>query len=262
MRKLPVTSVIDHSFRSTWNNIAFAIHISWPWMLAFMPFNIAGNIYAFLNAPSSPEDFKPMVEVVNAGLGILTMLIFASIAVSWHRYILLDEVPQGLQRLRLDWTVWRYFGNSLLIILIMFVAALPVGFVVALALAALGPLSAVIAIPVVIAAMLAAISYSYRFGVKLPAVALERNDYRFKDALRDTEGNFWSFVGLGLLVFLIFAAVGIAVGAPVFFLASFANVGLMAVLIALQLVVNWIIAIWGVTMLTSLYGYFAENRNF
>ena len=40
------------------------------------------------------------------------------------------------------------------------------------------------------------------------------------------------------------------------------NVGLMAVLIALQLVVNWIIAIWGVTMLTSLYGYFAENRNF
>jgi hypothetical protein len=29
-----------------------------------------------------------------------------------------------------------------------------------------------------------------------------------------------------------------------------------------QLVLNWILSIFGVTLLTSLYGFFAENRNF
>jgi len=39
--------------------------------------------------------------------------------VNWHRYILLDEVPHGMERLRLDATVWRYVGNILLIALIL-----------------------------------------------------------------------------------------------------------------------------------------------
>jgi hypothetical protein len=37
---------------------------------------------------------------------------------------------------------------------------------------------------------------------------------------------------------------------------------LLFITIALQLVINWIATIFGVTMLTSLYGFFVEKREF
>jgi len=262
MRELPITGVIGHSINSTVNNIGFAWHVSWPWMLAILPFNIVGNIYATLNHPARPQDMDPKVAVVSFGLAILTLVAFASIAVNWHRYILLDEVPVGAERLRLDGLVWRYIGNTILIGLILAAAAIPVMLVIVLLAFLLGEVAAIVFVPAVIAMFFAFISYSYRLGIKLPGVALGREDYRFRDALEDSAGNFWRFVGLGVLVFLIMLVVGAIIGTPIYFIGATENKGLLAVLIAVQLVVNWIGTIWTVTMLTSLYGYFAEKRNF
>lgn len=262
MRELPVTKVIDHSVRSTLNHFAFAVHVSWPWLLVILPFHVAANLYINFNMPENPNDAPVGVALASTGIGLLTAIVFSSIAVSWHRYVLLDEIPQGIQRLRLDWTVWRYFGNTILIVLLMFVVGFPVGLVLVLIGLFLGEASLIVIVPAMIALMLAALVYSYRLGVKLPAVALERSDYRFKNALADTMGNFWRFVGLGVVVILIFIAALVAIGGPIFLLSSFANAGIEAVLLAVQLVANWIITIWGVTLLTSLYGYFAEKRDF
>ena len=262
MRELPFTGVIAHSINSTVNNVGFAWHVSWPWMLAILPFNVVGNTYVMLNQPATPQDVDPKVELVSFVLGVLTMVAFASIAVNWHRYILLDEVPQGMQRLRLDGPVWCYLGNTVLMVLIMMAVGIPIALILTLLAVALGNASVIFVFPAYVALALALVSYSYRLGIKLPSVALGRRDYRFKHALSDSAGNFWRFVGLGVLVLIIMMIIGIVVGIPVYFLAQAENQGMLAVLIAVQLVVSWIATIWSVTMLTSLYGYFAENRNF
>jgi hypothetical protein len=45
MRKLPVFAALGHAFKSTTDNIGFAFHISWPWMLLLLPLNVAVNLY-------------------------------------------------------------------------------------------------------------------------------------------------------------------------------------------------------------------------
>ena len=262
MRELPVTGVLGHSIKSTLNNIGFAFHVSWPWMLLILPFNIAGNAYVMLDRTGSPGQVNPATLAVSLFSGLLTMIAFSSIAVGWHRYILRDEVPQGSQRLRLDATVWRYFGNTILIVLMMAAAAIPIGILVIALSMVMGKASAVLIVPVYIAAILAAISYSYRLGIKLPAVAIGRPGYTFKTALADSAGNFWRFVGLGILVGLISIAFAVAVGVPAYLIAQSPSEPLLYVMIAVQLVINWLATVWTVTMLTSLYGYFAERRNF
>lgn len=260
MRQLPITGALAHSIKSTLNNIGFAFHVSWPWMLIILPFDLVGNAYAMLH--QAPGKMDPGVAVITIAVSLLTMIAFSSIAVSWHRYILMDEIPQGLQRLRLDATVWRYFGNTLLIILILVAAAIPLGIVVVLLGIMLGEKSAILIIPAYAAAMLAAVSYSYRLGIKLPAIAIGRPAYAFKSALADSVGNFWRFVGLGILVGLISIGFALVVAVPAYFVGQLQNAALLYVIIAVQLLLNWLATVWTVTMLTSLYGYFAEGRNF
>ena len=40
MRKLPAFAAFGHASRSTTDNIGFAFHISWPWVLMLLPFRV------------------------------------------------------------------------------------------------------------------------------------------------------------------------------------------------------------------------------
>ncbi|MGH6819547.1 MAG: hypothetical protein ACREDU_01635 [Methylocella sp.] len=265
MKPLPVLAAFSHAVRSTTNNIGFAFHVSWPWILALLPLNIAGNIYILTNgitSAGSPSEENPKVVAVTFLMAIASMIAFASIAVNWHRYILLDEIPRGMQRLRLDVTVWRYVGNIILIFLIMFACALPAGFTIAIAAIMMGESSLYIIVPAYAALVFAAISAAYRLSIKLPAVALERRDYGFRDAWTGTQGNFWRFLGLALLYLAVAMVVGLLALLWAGGLGALGGTAGLAIGIAVQLVVNWALTILGVTMLTSLYGFFVEGRDF
>ena len=207
----------------------------------------AKNVF---NANGSGPDFA----IAMAGL-----IAFASIAVSWHRYILKDEVPQGLARLRLDSVVWRYVGNSILLFLIFFAIGLPFGFLAWAISTAIGLAGTVVFVAIL---FLAALSTSYRLSIKLPSIAMERTDIRFADAWRMTSGNFWQFMGLGVVFLLILLGVGLAVGAITSVVGLTSSTLLLVLIIAIQQVVNWVATILGVTLLTSLYGFFVEGREF
>jgi hypothetical protein len=266
MRALPVTDAVAHAVRSTSDNIGFAFHISWPWMLVLLPVTIVGNL--FVAARTIADSGQPDSAAIAAALAmtIPTMLAFASIAVSWHRYILLDEVPQGWKRLRLDETVWRYFGNGLLIALVVGAGVAAAGFgvsAIAAVLALVSPaLAALVAVPGTVAIAAAAIAAFYRLSIKLPAVALERRDYGLAQAWRDSEGNFWRFVGFGLLLAAIFFAVLLAAGVLGFGLGLVDGAIAESIAIAIQVAISWGLAVFGVTVLTSLYGFFVERRDF
>ena len=39
----------EPAIKSTADNIAFAFHISWPWILMLLPLSVATNVYVVLN---------------------------------------------------------------------------------------------------------------------------------------------------------------------------------------------------------------------
>ena len=265
MRKLPVFNALGHAFRSTTDNIGFAFHTSWPRMLMLLPLNLAVNLYLAFNGMQDPQNFNAQSLLLIVPLAIASIVAYCSIAVNWHRYVLLDEVAEGRQRLRIDSLMWRYIGNAILIGLVLFaggfVAILVFSFVGWALSSALGEASLIVIVPCAAALYAYAIVSAYRLAVKLPSVALGRNDFSMGDAWRATAGNFWRILGLVLLFFICLLLVGLAIFVLTYVIGQMGTLGL-SVLIAIQVAVNWVATILGVTLLTSLYGFFVEGREF
>ena len=265
MRKLPVTGALNHAFKSTRDNVAFAFHISWPWMLMLLPVNVGGNLYLILNGWGDPQRIEPQELVVLLPMLAVSIVAYASIAVNWHRYVLLDEVADGWQRLRIDTLMWRYIGNGFLIGLILVAGAFAAGLGIALIGmifgAIIGKAATIIVVPAMLALYAGVLVAAYRLSVKLPAIALGRRDFSLRDAWTATAENFWPLLGL-----IVLFVTGVLIAALGMFLISYifgalGTVGLSLAL-AIQVVVNWVATILGVTLLTSLYGFFVEGRNF
>lgn len=270
MRKLPVFEALGHAFRSTTDNIGFAFHISWPWVLILLPFNVATNLYMVVNGLETGGEPDPakigMYFAVATPLILASIVAYASIAVNWHRYVLLDEIAQGLQRLRIDSLTWRYIGNFILIMLVIIACSILVmiilGLVGILERAIFGETVAGFAvIPVIGVLYIFAFVAAYRLMVKLPAVALGRKDFAIGDAWRVTKGNSWRMLGLLILFFLCLVLIGVIMLAITYAFGLLGTVGL-SLAVAIQVMVNWVATILGVTLLTSLYGFFVEGRDF
>ena len=262
MRKLPVFAALGHVAKSAIHNIGFAFQISWPWMIPVLLVNLSGNIYfSIYGNPDPLQNMSPVVMFTLATV-LMTIIAYASIAVNWHRYILLDEVATGWSRLRIDKLTWRYIGNIIGIFLLMLIAVLVVMIPAGLFfLTQVGPLFFVGALIYLVGIVFISVS-SYRLSVKLPSIALGRTDFRLRDAWDSTRDNFWQLLGLfflfGLIVITFF---GVTIGLTVTATASGGTL-LLSILVAIELLVNWLTTILGVTLLTSLYGFFVEGRDF
>jgi hypothetical protein len=266
MRKLPVIPALSHGLKSTWHNLGFAFHASWPWLAILIPFNLyfRADIQDFDPATTDPAKQVEMAKaVLNFYLiSALSVVIYSSIGVTWHRYILQDETPQGAARLRLDKTVWRYFGNTILVALLVVLSVLPLAMIFSMVMQ-IASASLHIVMPVYLAlALLIALPVTYRFSLKLPAIAVENRNFKFGDAWNVTRGNMLQLIALGMAVFAGLMVLG-------FLLAGFENIletalGSIAVFLfaILRQLIGWVIAIFTITMLTSLYGFFVENRDF
>lgn len=261
MRKLPVGAAFGHVLRSTINNVGFAWHLSWPWLVFILPLNMLAGVLGISENPS-PESATAGSAVVSAIVAILSMFVFSSIAVSWHRYILLDEVPRGWARLRADNVVWRYFGNTLLIFLTLFCGLAPVVLLAAVLLAVFDNAGIMLSIPLYLAGILFALAAFYRLSVKLPAIALERQDYMMRDAWASSRENNWQLIALGFLFLACVMILAVLVGIASWYIAQTGIGFLLLLSMAVQILLNWIVTIMGVTLLTSLYGFFVEKRDF
>jgi hypothetical protein len=268
MRTLPVGAAFGHSINSTVNNLKFAFHVSWPWLIVLLPVSVFSNVYFQLH-PVEPNTM-PDAQTVVLGLlsAVLEIAVFASIAVSWHRYILKDEVPQSIgDRLRADSVVLRYAGNTVLVWLrvmaMMMLSLLPFLIVVgALAVSkVLGSLVGILWFIGFLAYAVWLIGAAGRWSIKLVSVAVGK-DMPMRDAWSATEGSHWQIVGLYCLFALCALGVGLVLGGIAFAGASSGSIPVLIVVMAVQTMINWVFTIWGVTLLTSLYGFFVENREF
>ena len=254
MNKLPPFQTIKHALMAVFQFRNAGVRIGLPWVLVLAGMSIIDRSFSVApdpaNGPASMIFPTPMELVIAA----LSLVIFSSIAVNWHRYILLDEITASEKIFRLDRPVWNYAGRTLLI---MLATLIPI-FALSIALVTTMPnLSPVLAIPFFVAGI-----YIMRMSVALPAIALERKDFGITAALQVTQGNNLQFAGLlvlnGLILFATFLALGIV-------LSVVGNVNMTAakvLALVLSVPVNLFLSLFSVSLLSSLYGFFAEKRKF
>jgi hypothetical protein len=254
MNKLPAIQTIKHALKAViqFRNAGTRIALSWVLVLA------AVRIFDryFSGAANSADDpagiltFQP-TEIIIAAFNVV---VFSSIAVNWHRYILLDEVTPSEKIFRLDRLVWNYVGRTILIMLITLV---PVVIFSTAVLAVLPNLRVALFIPFIIAGI-----YIMRMSVALPAIALERKDFGIAAALQVTQGNNLQFAALLGLNALIFMATLLLTLIVLSIVGSVSEMAARIVAIVLSVPIGLFLSLFSVSLLSSLYGFFVEKRKF
>ena len=254
MNKLPAFQTIKHALKAVFQFRNAGTRIALSWILILAAVRIFDRY--FFGAPNSADapagimTFQP-TEIIIAAFNVV---VFSSIAVNWHRYILLDEVTPPEKIFRLDRLVWNYAGRTMLIMLVTLV---PIAILSTAVLAFLPNLRVLLFIPLVIAGI-----YIMRMSVALPAIALERKDFGIAAALQVTQGNnlqFAALLGLNALIFMATLLLTLIVLSVV---GSVSDMAARIVAIVLSVPIGLFLSLFSVSLLSSLYGFFAEKRKF
>lgn len=253
-----------HALRMIIGNFGAAVRISMPLVivavvLAWMSVSVAGRPDA---TPMPDGGMSVPFESLSAGFGatflvvmILAVVAFLWTAVAWHRFTLLEESPGALLPPWHGGAVWAYFVAGVVITLLMILVGIVIGFVggflVAL-LAHAGGSQTIMAVVFGVVVYVPIVIVSYRISPILPAAAIDRK-IGVGDAWRATGGA----NGALFVLALVTVAVSMAAGAPVTALERIA----MPLALIWQALVNWFTLLMGISILTTLYGYFVEKRD-
>ena len=248
MRKLSPFKAIAHALKSVWSyrGVAFRIGLVWA------PVLLAALLIEVYAGPPDPAAAEPGPQALIQLLsGIVSIIAVCAMAVSWHRFILRDEVGRGL---KLDGHVLRYAGNTVLIMLAMIVPALVL--LVGLATGAQPFIAAGLPLAILFGGLVT------RLSIKLPAVALGNAGFRFRDAWAASADNFWPCVGVFLINAVILIGVFLVLALLTSILAQISAPLAMAFQVAAAIPVQIFYSIFNASIFTSLYGFFVERRDF
>lgn len=240
-----------HSVRQLLLNLGAAVQISW------LPFGLvaAAAIWALSGTSGVVFGETVPIEQVPPGfipkmllLAVVTLFCFIWVAVNWHRFVLLAEYPSWFGAPpRVD-RMLSYLGTSVLIILMVIVLLIVLSIASVLLfpvlqIPLLGPLANVL-----LGAVLSAIIF--RMSMPLPAVSIGEQ-MTFGEGFEVTRGSFLPIVVLAFLISMLSAIPQFLIETPLAPIVTSA-----AYMIASQ----WLIAMLGISVLTTLYGYFVERR--
>lgn len=255
--------IVLHAFNTVFGNIVDALRVSVvPTILfcviAFGVFVLFGPSYPELSLLMRGQD-QAIVDGVSADAALRFSLIifvlmfvliffFAWIAVAWHRFVLLEEYPQTVPQFR-DRPIAAYagksFGIALIAVLIALVAVIVGGIVAAIA----GPM--IIAVVNFGTAVL--LSYVWlRFAISLPGTAVDK-PMTLRQAWAISKPLDTQLIGISLILMAIGFVSGIVLS-PIYSVMPI-------VAVALDLIVNWVIMMLGISILTTLYGHLVEGRD-
>jgi hypothetical protein len=236
--KLPFWQTVSLSYSFYFRHLGDALRISWLWLLIFVPLTGATNWLQMswfaetiaTMAPGKPP-LPPAIPIAVTILGSASELVLflagCSIAVAWHRLLLLDE-HHGLSGGNVfSRNVWRYVGMGFAILLMGGLPAFAVtasvslwalphavdGTAPAMSAARSNP-AIFILIPI---AYLAACIIVTRLCLLLPARAVGDTRLTFKEMWSLTRGNagriFWGIVACSLPPLLL-AQIALPLGLP------------------------------------------------
>jgi hypothetical protein len=247
-----ISAITRFVFKTFIGNARVAFGFSWPWFVVLVPMQ-----WLWLRVLSYIFEGDWIMFLLLSPLGMLpTLVAFSSFAVNLHRYMLLDELAVGWQRLRLDqFVVWYCMNLFLILVTITAVCAAIIASIWMLALASgfisdqngtddMGKALLLFAFSWALALLFASV-LGLRLAIRLPAVAIGRTDFGYRQAWRCGAGK----ISLLLFLFVLSAAIAWVLPLPLLFW------------IAWKVVWMWLAAVLAVILLTVIYGVCAEGRS-
>jgi hypothetical protein len=232
--KLPLWATIRLSYATYFRHFRDGLRIAALWLPLVAALNaVAGWQQAFwlremLANPQTQVTLAQSADLVilNYVAGLALGCAAISVAVAWHRLLLLNETPRLSGSNFFTGSLWRYVGIG---IVISVIGALPL-------VAALVPLSLLRMLPsigkappvvmaVIVLAYAIGIALMLRLCLLLPARAAGNSILSFKGAWRHTRGNlwriFWGILACALPSFLLAdivfaAAISVPLGADAY----------------------------------------------
>lgn len=272
-----VYELLRHAVFSVLRNIAAGFAFAWPWLIVLAVTAGALGTWVWSSGFGQSETDRaqgpgPFLMALVIGVAAYATA-FSSIAVNWHRYVLLDDASPGVSRLRLDGHVWRYMwkafqGALLSFVIILVPATTIIGLVVSLATGVrIGQeqpemWTATYWVSVfsnlVLTTMFGAIFF--RYSLALPAAALGRDEIGLAASWKLTSGMTLQMAGLAAGSWCLQFVYELILGAVA--LASGASGSVLALCITVGITVAgaWFFTFFGITLLTSLYGHIVEDR--
>ncbi len=266
------TTIFFHCLRQVLGNAAMAMRISW-WLVVVVVAAYAGmqalsaDWVAYIQESVNSGIFEGSPPRGNTGavlayalvISIIIIWSFIVVAIAWHRYILLEEMPTGVVPYRKDYRVGGYLGNTLLIVLLSMLASMAIGVVVGMLVIPLaggagsGALFTITTIVGLIIGVIISVIY-LRLSLVLPAVALDK---------RLGLGEAWS-ISRGFSMDIAVLAVW-TVALQFGFNLLIGTLARMAVpdigIILISLAYQWFHLILTISILSTLYGHIVEKRD-
>ncbi len=244
-----------HSFRMVFGNLRQVLQIAvGPAIAATL---VILGFLLVLGIPAgalnmSASELPTGVAVGSIGLftAVMVVVMIATmlwIAVSWHRYILLEEYPAGLfPKFRFD-RVLAYLGTAILLGILIAIGFLPMPLVFFI----LGEELVGVSIILLFFYSLFMLVAFYRLSIVLPASAIGK-PIKFREAWNRTPGNGGAFLVLALVMFVFQALVQTLI----YLLGVIPVLGALASTFFGALIWPMI----NVSILTTMYGVFVEGR--
>jgi hypothetical protein len=204
--KLPLGDTIALSYSTYFHHFVDALRACWLWLVVVAALTGVANwqqlswmstFMADATRGAPPKMTPQPLETVLLGSldNLLILLAGVSIAVAWHRLMILGEHP-GLSGSNVaSRNLWRYIGVGLAMILVVI---LPVVVIVVPMLYFLSPFNAgpprpgfFLLIPVCMLFFVAGTAIVFRLSLLLPARAVGNTSLTFKQTWDRTRGNTW-----------------------------------------------------------------------
>ncbi len=248
-QKIPIQRALLHIATSLKDNFTVAVRLAMPWLALIALFSAWAAHDHVLDGP----DLKNLeFNVFDVFVIAINIMASASIAVSWHRFILRDIDPQTVPHFRIDLLVLRY---ALANIMLALVIGVPLGI-----LAKLADALPLLFLPGLIAISMLAIVVMLRLSLKLVAIALENHNLTYQKAYGLTRSN--NLAILAIIGALLTATI-IAVFVPEVLVQALGHTNpklIFPMSILLRIPAQFLLIMLSTTMLTTLYGFFVEGR--
>ena len=216
--KLPLWNTIYRAYATWLSNPLDVLRISWLWLaLAILTSLVEWSSISGTVADAGRES-RPHIPIeisVFVGLSnFFLMLSPFSIAVAWHRRIILDEQPRFSGSNVFTKSLWYYIGAGILItltawlpIVLIFLITAVFSMLLKVAGTQLGPRGGHFVVPPILVVYLMSIAIVLRLSLLLPARAVGDFGRTFKETWRRTRGNtwriFWGFLACTLPMMII-----------------------------------------------------------
>jgi hypothetical protein len=204
--KLPLWDTIRLSYSAYFHNFPDVLRISWLWLAVVAPlmgisswlqFSRMAGMMADLKRGTPPQMLasKPLETMVPVTIAFLVFAFAGvSIAVAWHRRIILGEHPGFSGSNVATKGLWRYVWTGIVIYLIVFLPLMVILLSESLlfpSVAKAGTPWSLILIPMIFLLWLAGVAIILRLSLLLPARAVGDLNLTFKETWKRTRGNTW-----------------------------------------------------------------------